>query len=192
MAELTPHTPSPGDRPVPGAPQPSRAAIKGHPIHPMLVAFPIVCLVLAFATDIGFVSTGDGAWTQASTWLLGVGVVTGLLAAIFGVIDFVSIKAAREHHAGWVHAAGNVVVMLIALVNWLMRLDDPVSAAWPLGTILSGATALLLVVTGWYGGELSYRHKIGVMPSPDYATDREPEPERQREPGPPGREPIEA
>lgn len=139
----------------------SRAAIAGHPIHPMLVPFPIAFLVAAFASDLNFWCTGDAFWARASLWLAGAGLVTGLAAAVTGLIDFLSIPRAREGQVGWIHFLGNVAVLLLTLWNVLHRLDDPASAVLPLGIILSGIVTLILLVTGWMGGELAYRFKIG-------------------------------
>jgi uncharacterized membrane protein len=80
----------------------STAAIKGHPIHPMLVPFPIAFLVGVLASDLIFAGTGDAFWPRASIWLVGAGVVMGALAAIFGLIDFLTIERVRSP-TGWTH-----------------------------------------------------------------------------------------
>lgn len=140
----------------------STVAVAGHPIHPMLVPFPIAFLVGAFATDLAFWGTSDPFWARVSLWLIGAGLLMGLLAAAVGLIEFVTIARAREHMAGWIHFLGNALVLVLALANLFLRLDDPVAGMLPSGVMLSGVTAALLGVTGWYGGELAYRHKIGV------------------------------
>src|SRR5688572_735477 len=66
----------------------STAQIGGHPIHPMLIPFPITCLVGAFVTDLLFLNSGDHGFAVASTWLIGFGIGTALLAAVFGLIDY--------------------------------------------------------------------------------------------------------
>lgn len=140
---------------------PSTAAVAGHPIHPMLVPFPIAFLVGALATDLVFWWTGDAFWARGSFWLIASGLVMGLVAAVFGFTDFITIQRARESVHGWIHFLGNAIVLLLALLNLLLRLDNP-AAALPWGLPLSLITAALLGVTGWMGGELAYRHKIGV------------------------------
>jgi uncharacterized membrane protein len=142
---------------------PSRAAIAGHPIHPMLVPFPVALLPAALVTDLVFVGTGDLFWARASLWLIVGGIATGALAAVFGLIDFSAVPRVREHKAGWIHAIGNVIAMALSVVNVLLRWDAPADAIMPLGLALSAVVGLILVVTGWYGGELSYRHGIGVV-----------------------------
>lgn len=141
----------------------STAAIAGHPIHPILIPFPIAFLIGAFITDITFWWGGEPFWGRVSFWLVAAGFVTGVLAAIAGLVDFLTIDRAREHTAGWVHFLGNVVVIILALVNFLLRLDGVADVIVPSGLILSGLTTAILAVTGWYGGELSYRHQIGVI-----------------------------
>lgn len=141
---------------------PSKAAIGGHPIHPMLVPFPIAFLVGAFLADLGYWWTAEPYWARGSLWLIGAGLVSGGLAAVFGLVDFLTIGRAREHRGGWIHFLGNATVLALALVNMLVRLPDPAQAVLSWGLTLSAATAGLLLVTGWYGGELAYRHMIGV------------------------------
>jgi uncharacterized membrane protein len=141
---------------------PSRAAIAGHPIHPMLVPLPIGLLAGAAASDVLFLRTGDRFFARASRWLLAGGIGGALSAAPFGLVDFVSIRAARERPEAWLHAIGNFTVVALAASSLALRSgsDDrrPPGAA----VVLSGAGASLLLVTGWLGGELAYRHRIGV------------------------------
>lgn len=151
----------------------SKAAIGKHPIHPMLIPLPIAFLLGALATDLAYWGTADIFWARASLWLVGVGLFTGLFAAIFGLIDFWGVRRARQHRAGWIHAIGNVMALALALVSWLLRSDDPASAVLPMGLILSFVIAVLLGVTGWYGGELSYRYKIGVIEPTDRSIRRD-------------------
>ncbi|HLU08794.1 MAG TPA: DUF2231 domain-containing protein, partial [Oceanobacillus sp.] len=112
---------------------PSKAAIAGHPIHPMLISFPIASLSLALLSDVIFWTNQDGFWAQVSVWLLLVGVLTGLAAAVFGLIDFVSIQRIRDLSISWIHAGGNVVAMVLALINLLLRLNEPAEAVLPWG-----------------------------------------------------------
>jgi len=70
----------------------STLTIAGHPIHPMLVPFPIGFLVGTLASDLAYWGTGDPFWARGSMWLVGAGVVTGGLAAIFGLVDFLTIE----------------------------------------------------------------------------------------------------
>lgn len=89
----------------------STVSITGHPVHPILIPFPIAFLVGAPIADIVFLIGGDEFWATASMWLLAAGVVSGGLAAVIGLIDFVTIERARAHTSGWVHLVGNVLVL---------------------------------------------------------------------------------
>ncbi len=141
---------------------PSTAAIGGHPIHPILIPFPIAFLIGALASDLGYWWTADPFWARLSLWLVGAGLVTGAIAAVVGLVDFLTIARAREHRIGWIHALGNGAVLVLALVSLLWRRGDPIAAVFPWGITLSGVITILLVVTGWAGGELAYRHMVGV------------------------------
>jgi uncharacterized membrane protein len=141
----------------------STASIMGHPIHPMLVPFPIAFLVATLATDLVFWGTGDAFWARASEWLVGAGVAMGGLAAVFGLIDFLTIDRARVGHTGWVHFLGNLAAVVLSLLSLLLRIGDSAAAVLPGGLILSFVVVGILLVTGWMGGELAYRFKIGVI-----------------------------
>lgn len=140
----------------------STASIFGHPIHPMIVPFPIAFLVGTLATDLVFWGTGDAFWARASAWLVGAGVVMGGLAAVFGLTDFLTIERARGS-VGWVHFLGNLLAVVLSLVSLLLRVGNPAAAVLPGGLVLSFIVVGILLVTGWMGGELAYRLKIGVI-----------------------------
>lgn len=142
---------------------PSTVAIVGHPLHPLIVTFPIAFLTGALGTDLGYWLTQDPFWARASVWLLGAGLLTGLLAAATGMMDFLKIDRVKKHSAGWIHAVGNIAGLFLALINWVLRLNDPAAAVFPLGIILSTVVAALLGITGWFGAELIYRHKVAVI-----------------------------
>lgn len=140
----------------------SSVHIAGHPVHPILIPFPIALLTAAAVTDLAYLLGPDPFWARASLWLIAAGFMSGVVAALPGLIDFVTIQRARSHSTGWIHLIGNLLVLGAALLNWLPRIDDTESFISPWGLTLSLVTAGLLVITGWTGGELAYRHKIGV------------------------------
>ena len=141
----------------------STAAIKGHPLHPFLVPLPIGLLVATLGADLGFWYTADPFWARAALWLVGAGLVSGAVAALFGLVDFLTIRQIREHGTAWAHFAGNGVALVLAAWSLLHRLGDPAAAALPGGLTLSALIVAILLVTGWLGGELTYRHRIGVI-----------------------------
>lgn len=141
----------------------SRAAIARHPIHPILVALPITTLVGAFVTDLLYWRTADPFWAQGSYWLLWAGIVTAVLAALTGIIDFFSIERVRRHAAGWIHAGLNTTVLVLSIINLWLRSGDGQEAILPWGLVISAVVTLLLMISGWYGGELIYRYKVAVF-----------------------------
>ena len=142
---------------------PSTAAIAGHPLHPSFVPLPIGALACAFATDLAFARTNDPVWAKASRFLLGAGAATGAIAAPLGLVDFLTIEKARKNPAAWAHGIGNVGAIGLTLANLATRLRDPARGA-KRGLVISAVTMGMLLVTGWLGGELSYRDHIGMAP----------------------------
>ena len=144
----------------------STASIGGHPIHPMLIPFPITCLVGAFVTDLIFLNTGDRGFATASHWLIGFGIGTALLAAAFGLIDYMGDDRIRRLGVALQHMLANVTAVVISIINFAIRLDDPGDIA-SLGVILSGVVVLILLYSGWLGGHMVYRHRVAVQETPD-------------------------
>ncbi|NJN86157.1 MAG: DUF2231 domain-containing protein [Leptolyngbyaceae cyanobacterium SL_7_1] len=142
---------------------PSTVAIAGHPLHPVIVTFPVAFLVTVLATDAAYWLTDDGFWARMSFWLIAGGLVSGVVAAITGMLDFIRIGRVRERRAGWAHMVGNIGVLGLTLINFLLRLNNVEGAVLPTGLILSAVVSVLLGITGWYGGELVYRHKVAVI-----------------------------
>jgi uncharacterized membrane protein len=143
-------------------PAPSKAAIAGHPIHPMLIPFPLALLTLAPVTDIVYAVTEAVFWGWVSYYLLWAGIISAGLAAIVGLVDFIGVPRVRRLRAGWAHMLLNVVIVVLSIVNLVLRWNDTIDAILPAGLILSIVAASLLLVSGWFGGELSYRYKVGV------------------------------
>ncbi len=149
---------------------PSTAAVAGHPIHPMIIPYPIAFLTTALVTDIAAQRTGDPFWSRASTLLLGAGIVTGLAAGAVGAIDYFTIRRAREKTVGKLHAYGNPIALGLAAWNLMSRRKRDRAQPTGADTALTAATAALVGVTGWAGAELSYRHMVGVAGHGDQHT----------------------
>jgi len=141
----------------------STVSVAGHPAHPVLIVFPVAFLVGAAGTDIGYWLTSDPFWARASLWLIGAGFGAGILAAITGFLDFFKIKRVRDRSAGWLHMGGNVAALVLSLINLVLRQGNPAEPIVFTGLAISVVVATLLGITGWFGGELSFRHKIGVI-----------------------------
>lgn len=142
----------------------STASFRRHPIHPMLVPIPIACFVGTFLTDLAYWRTANMMWSDFSSWLVTAGVIVGLLAAIAGAIDFLTNPMIRAQRPAWPHAIGNVVVLILAILNMLVHTHDAWTSVVPWGLALSTVTVLILAVTGWLGGSMVYRHGVGVEP----------------------------
>jgi len=145
----------------------STAAIGGHPIHPMLVNFPITFFTAALATDIAYWRTAATIWAVASTWLLGAGLVMAALAAIAGLPDFLGSRQIRTLKAAWHHMIGNVSAVVLSLVNFVLHLRGGDAAVLPTGLVLSAIVVAILLFTGWLGGEMVFRHGVAVADDAD-------------------------
>jgi uncharacterized membrane protein len=138
------------------------AQIAKHPIHPMLIPIPIVCFVGALATDVAYALSAEMMWADFSAWLLLVGIIFGVLAAIAGLIDFLGNRLIRQQRPAWPHLIGNLAVLVLAFFNNLVHSRDAWTSVVPTGLILSILTVLILPVTVWFGREMVFRYGVGV------------------------------
>ena len=138
----------------------STAKIGGHPIHPMLIPFPIVCFIGTLVTDIVFLNNANVMWAIASRYLLGVGIVMAALAAVAGLTDFFGDKRIQGSDA-IKHMLANVLAVVLEIVNFFLRLHSD-AAIRTAGVYLSAIVVLILIYSGWKGGDLVFRHGIGV------------------------------
>jgi uncharacterized membrane protein len=141
----------------------STARLMGHPIHPMLVPFPIAFFIGALLADLAFAKLGNPFWATAAAWLLGAGLVGATLAALTGFTDFLGDRRVREVRDAWLHMLANVTAVVIELINLILRWGHPAAALPSPGVYLSGAAVLILAFSGWKGGELVFRHRVGVL-----------------------------
>lgn len=141
----------------------STARIGGHPLHVMLVPFPVVCFVLTLLSDLAYWKTAAMQWANMSAWLLTVGLVVAVFAVIAGLVDFVGERRIRSLPAVYIHAVGNAVALVLAILNAFVHSRDAYTSVVPLGLILSALTVLILLVTGWMGWTMVYRHGVGVQ-----------------------------
>jgi uncharacterized membrane protein len=141
----------------------TRIKLLGHPIHPMLIVYPLGLFSAAVIFDVLYTITANDDLATFSFWALAVGLIGGLAAAIFGLIDWLAIpKGTRAKRIGAFHGGGNVVVVGLFLLSFGARLNSaqylPNTTPLILG-LLGGAIAL---VTAWLGGELVYRLRVAV------------------------------
>jgi uncharacterized membrane protein len=138
------------------------AAIDGHPLHPFFAPLPTGAFVGAFLADLAYVRTHDRFWARSARVLTGAGLATGLLAGAFGAADFTARRPIRRHASAWVHAGGNLAVLGLAATSSILRAQDERRVIRHGGLAISAATAAILGLTGWLGGELAFRDRIGV------------------------------
>lgn len=137
----------------------STAKIGNHPIHPMLVPFPIVCFILALVCDVLF-TRGHTEFAVASKWLLGIGLVMAALAAVAGLTDFFGEKRIQGSDA-IKHMLANVTAVVLEIINFFVRLNND-AAIGKIGVYLSIVVVLILIYSGWKGGDLVFKHGMGV------------------------------
>jgi uncharacterized membrane protein len=142
----------------------STASIGGHPIHPMLIPFPIAFLVGAFLTDLAYLKSGWHMWAYASGWLIGAGIVFALVAALFGFIDYFGERRIRRLKVANAHMIANLLAVVLSIVNFVVHMRDGARAIEGLGVTLSGIVVLLLLFSGWMGGHMVYRHGVAMQP----------------------------
>jgi uncharacterized membrane protein len=141
----------------------SHAKLFGHPIHPMLITIPIGVLTTSVIFDIVHLITNVDAFATSAFWCIAIGVVGGLLAALFGLWDWLHIPGGTRAKAiGLWHGGGNVVVVTLFIVSWLLRLMSNSYGPSALAYVCSFAGILLALVTAWLGGELVDRLGVGV------------------------------
>ncbi len=128
----------------------------------MLIVFPLGLLGAAVVFDIIYLISDNTRWAIAAYYMIGAGVIGGLAAALFGWLDWVGIPAGtRAKRIGLWHGLGNVVVVVLFVLSWILRRENPELP--PTGAIVAGLTGVILsLLTAWLGGELVYRLAVGV------------------------------
>lgn len=149
----------------------SKASIGGHPVHPMIIPFPLALWTTSFVTDLLFYFTRNGTLPSISKYLLAGGCIGAVAAAIPGLIDWASIKnPAVKKIANW-HARLNIIALLIFAASLYLRMRSGGAAmvGWGLKIpfLLSFVGVILIAISGWLGGALSFEHGVGVRPQHD-------------------------
>jgi uncharacterized membrane protein len=142
-----------------------RATILGHPIHPILVSFPIAFFAGAFVCDIIYVLRPTPFWPLMSLVLIGFGIIGGALAAVFGLIDYLTAPMSRAaRKSALTHLVLAVTTIAVFGVAFFLRYYDTTST---IGYILTALGVLVLGGAGAFGGHLAYHHRIGVEENAD-------------------------
>jgi uncharacterized membrane protein len=149
--------------PVQPPPITSLAAIGGHPLHPMLIHFPVAALIGLVGADAAWLYGGDDFWARAGLWLAGVGALGGWGASLVGLVDLLGVRRVRRLVSAWMHAVMAVMMLSLATLNWLLRLAAEGSAPpQPWGLALTLCTAVFIGLAALLGGRLVYEHAVGV------------------------------
>ncbi len=143
----------------------SRFKVLGHPVHPVLIVFPLGLFITSVIFDILYLATDNELFTTVAYYNIIVGIIGGLLAAVFGLIDWLGIPGGtRAKSIGLYHGLGNAVIVLLFAGSWLLRMNADDNLPSTLALVLSFAGVALGVVTGWLGGEMVDRLGVGVDP----------------------------
>jgi len=142
----------------------SKARLLGHSVHPMLIVFPLGLLGTAVIFDIIRMFSGSTVLAVAAYWMLAAGIIGGLVAAVFGLIDWMAIPSdTRAKSVGLTHGLVNVCAVLLFAVSWYLRNDAPEHPTVA-ASVVAIAGLIVALVGGWLGGELVERLGVGVHP----------------------------
>jgi uncharacterized membrane protein len=137
------------------------ASVYGHPIHPMLVPIPIGLFLFSYVADLAVrLHWGGDAWPDVAFYCIGGGIAGALAAALFGLIDLLSLHEARAKRIGVAHMILNLSIVALYVVNLLLRWQPDASAGTPF--LLSTICIVALAVSGWLGGHMVYVHGVAV------------------------------
>lgn len=143
----------------------SAVALVGHPIHVMMVHFPVAFVFATLGIDVFYWWSGDDFWVRVGVWSAGAAFWTGVAASIVGTAELLLVRGIRLLAASWSHAVAAMTLVAIAGANWGLRLAYPESTL-PHGLVLSGMASVMVGFAGWHGGNLVFAHGVGVLVSP--------------------------
>lgn len=131
-----------------------KARLFGHPIHQILIVFPLGLLATSFFFDLAWLLRGSAELGIVAWWLIFAGVIGGAAASLFGVIDWLAIpRGTRGWRVGAWHGGGNLIVAALFAVSWAIRRDAPATPEG-IAIVLSGCGVILTVITGWLGSQI--------------------------------------
>jgi len=146
----------------------SAASAGGHPIHPMLIPFPIALWIFSLIADLVYLWRGNPVWRDyVAFYALLAGIIGAAAAAVPGIIDWLSIRNSEvKRIADW-HARLNVIALIVFLIDFYLRTTSGARWIGPSLTIplvLSVLGIVLITISGWLGGEMVYVHGVAVEP----------------------------
>lgn len=140
----------------------SKIAIAGHPLHAMLVAFPIALAFSTLGADLLYLWTGSGFWALVAGYAVFGAFAMGVLAGLTGTAELLLVRGIRNRSASWTHFILAVMLVSIFGANWIIRIGNPEGAVLPVGLGLSLVAAGMTALTGWHGGKLVFDYQIGT------------------------------
>jgi uncharacterized membrane protein len=143
----------------------SALALVGHPIHVMMVHFPIAFVIATLGVDVFYWWSGDAFWVRAGLWSAGIAFWTGMVASLVGTAELLFVRGIRVREASWSHAVAAMTLVAIAGANWGVRLFAN-GEILPHGLALSALASVMTGFAGWHGGKLVFDHGIGILISP--------------------------
>jgi len=145
---------------------PATASFKGHPFHPILVPLPIGLWIFSIVSDLIFkFGFGGPVWNDVAFYTLGGGIVGALIAALPGFIDLTDLQNPKTKSIAIWHMTINLLAVLLYCVNFWLRLHRAPGDNLPI--VLSSIGIVLIIISGWLGGELVYVRGVAVKQSPD-------------------------
>lgn len=143
----------------------SAVAVVGHPIHVMMVHFPVAFVLATLGVDLLYWWSGDAFWARVGLWSAGIAFWTAVAASIVGTAELLAVRGIRLLEAGWSHAVAALTLLAIAGASWGVRLIHP-DEILPHGLALSGLASLMTGFAGWHGGKLVFDHGVGILVAP--------------------------
>jgi len=148
----------------------SKAALGNHPLHPLLVTLPVGAFSLVLLGDIGSLITQDPFWYRFSFDCLAVGILSALVAASVGLIDYLTVTmSAPGRKLATIHMILNLSAVVLYIIDWWLRRHDGALGTnlWIPVVVLEIIALVILGSSGWIGGKMTFEHKIGVVENAD-------------------------
>ena len=142
------------------------ASFKGHPFHPMLVALPIGLWIFSIVSDLIFkFGLGSPVWNDVALYTVAGGIVGALIAALPGFVDLMGLQNPKTMTIAIWHMFINLLAVALYCFNFWMRMHRPPGDNLPI--LLSAIGIVLIIISGWLGGELVYVRGVAVKQPPD-------------------------
>ncbi|HEU5237721.1 MAG TPA: DUF2231 domain-containing protein [Pyrinomonadaceae bacterium] len=144
----------------------SPASFKGHPFHPIIIPLPIGLWIFSIASDLIFkFGWGGQVWNDVAFYTLAGGIVGALIAALPGFIDLTGLTNPKTKTIAIWHMMINLLAVALYCVNFWLRTQRTPGDNLPI--ILSAIGIVLIIISGWLGGEMVYVRGVAVKQPPD-------------------------